>query len=226
MRKERFERISQGEVILDICFDCRAIWFDEHENVQLTPGGIIELFRLINEQPRLATHPLATVFHCPRCDERLLHGLDISKFGGRFSYHRCVQKHGRFVTFAQFMIEKGFVRQLVPAEVTMLAAKIGSVRCNGCGAVIDIRAEHACSHCRAPITILDEHAVKRALGRRAEAENRQGAMDVEVLGNAIVVSERQSLHGGVGSSGTASGVADVVDLLGSSVELLFSILSD
>lgn len=192
MEKRRFERMHHGEVILDLCFHCHGIWFDEFESVQITPGGIIELFRLIHEHRDDLRLPLRDVLQCPRCDERLLHGQDVSKHGGRFNYHRCLQKHGRFTPFAQLMIEKGFVRQLNDREIDDLAAKVGSIRCTGCGAPVDIRKDHACQHCRAPIAILDPDAVDKALARLDQAETRRTTRDVELLGDAIILREREA----------------------------------
>jgi hypothetical protein len=191
MVKQRFERLHHGEVILDLCFHCQGIWFDEFESVQITPGGILELFKLIHQHRDDQRLPLRDPLPCPRCNERLLHGLDVAKHGGRFNYHRCLQKHGRFTTFAQFMIEKGFVRQLTVAEIETLAARVGTVRCNGCGAPVDIRKDHACGHCRAPIAILDPAAVEQALARYQQAEIKRTTPNVEMLADAIVMRERE-----------------------------------
>jgi hypothetical protein len=191
MAKQRFERLHHGEVILDLCFACQGIWFDEFESVQITPGGIVQLFELLHQHHDDPRQPLRDPLHCPRCKERLLHGLDVAKHGGRFNYHRCLQKHGRFTTFAQFMIEKGFVRQLTVAEIETLAARVGTVRCNGCGAPVDIRKDHACGHCRAPIAILDPAAVEQALARYQQAEIKRTTPNVEMLADAIVMRERE-----------------------------------
>jgi Zn-finger nucleic acid-binding protein len=227
MLPQRFERKLQGEVEIDLCFSCQAIWFDDFESVQLTPGGIIELFKLIHQHRDDLRQPLRDVLTCPRCQEKLLHGMDVAK-GGHFNYHRCLQKHGRFTTFAQFMIEKGFVRQLSGTEIQELAAKIGIVRCSGCGAPIDIRKDHACSHCAAPISILDPKAVELALARFQEAEDKRTTCDVELLGDAIVMREREKslqqrqrqLQGG----NVSEELADIGDLLISGVDLIRSLL--
>lgn len=191
MVKQRFERLHHGEVILDLCFHCQGIWFDDFESVQITPGGILELFKLIHQHRDDQRLPLRDLLPCPRCNERLLHGLDVAKHGGQFNYHRCLQKHGRFTTFAQFMIEKGFVRQLTVAEIETLAARVGTIRCNGCGAPVDIRKDHACGHCRAPIAILDPAAVEQALARYQQAEIKRTTPNVEMLADAIVMRERE-----------------------------------
>lgn len=222
MTKHRFERMHHGEVILDLCLTCQGIWFDEFESVQLTPGGIIELFKLIHQHRDDQRLPLRDPLHCPRCNEKLLHGLDVAKHGGRFNYHRCLQKHGRFTTFAQFMIEKGFVRQLSPAEVSELSAKVGVVRCTGCGAPIDIRKDHACGHCRAPIAILDAEAVEQALARYQHAEVRRTTVDVEALGDAIVLREREKSRQKAQAADV--GAIDVIDLLSAGCELVWNLI--
>ena len=214
MVKQRFERNLHGEVVLDLCFHCQGIWFDEFESVQLTPGGIIDLFKLINEHRDDQRLPLSDPLRCPRCNDPLLHGLDVAKHGGKFNYHRCLQKHGRFTTFAQFMIEKGFVRQLSSAEIEELAVKVGTIRCNGCGAPVDIRKEHACAHCRSPITILDSGAVEQALARYQNAEVKRTTLDVELLGDAIVMREREkSRLKKTQSEPENAGIIDVIDLI-------------
>jgi len=218
MLKHRFERLHHGDVVLDLCFACHGIWFDEYESVQITPGGIIELFKLIHEHRNDQRLPLGAGLDCPRCHEPLLHGLDVAR-GGRFNYHRCLQKHGRFTTFAQFMIEKGFVRQLSGAEIKELAAKIGVVRCTSCGAPVDIRKDHVCTHCRSPIAILDPAAVEQALARFQHAEVKRTTLDVEMLGDAIVMREQEkSRYQRTKRQGRIEDI-DVGDLLVSGVEM-------
>lgn len=225
MHPQRFERLQHGEVVLDLCFSCQGIWFDDFESVQMTPGGIVELFKLLHGHRDEAAQPLRDPLHCPRCGDRLLHGLDVAKHGGRFNYHRCLQKHGRFITFAQFMIEKGFVRQLSGSEIEALSAKIGTIRCNGCGAPIDIRKEHACGHCRAPIAILDPDAVEQALARYQTAEIKRNTVDVEALGDAIVMREREkSRQARARATPDNAGIIDVIDLIGAGLEMVWTLI--
>jgi Zn-finger nucleic acid-binding protein len=225
MSKHRFERLLHGEVVLDLCFSCQGIWFDEYESAQITPGGILELFKLIHEHNDDQRIPLRDPLTCPRCSEKLLHGLDVAKHGGKFNYHRCLQKHGRFTTFAQFMIEKGFVRQLSSAEIEELAVKVGTIRCNGCGAPVDIREEHACAHCRSPITILDSGAVEQALARYQNAEVKRTTLDVELLGDAIVMREREkSRLKKTQSEPENAGIIDVIDLISAGAELVWNLI--
>ena len=225
MVQKTFERQLQGTVELDLCFSCQGIWFDEFESAQLTPGGVIALFELLHEHHDDQRTPLREPLKCPRCNERLLHGLDIAKHGGPFNYDRCLQKHGRFTTFAQFMIEKGFVRQLNPAEINELSAKVGIIRCMGCGAPVDIRKDHACSHCRAPITILDPSAVEQALSRFQHAEERRTTRDVELLGDAIVTREREkSRLKRMKQEPENAGIIDAIDLISAGAEFVWHLI--
>nr|MBL8411494.1 zf-TFIIB domain-containing protein [Dechloromonas sp.] len=225
MSKHRFERLLHGEIILDLCFECQGIWFDEFESVQITPGGIIELFKLLHEHRDDQRQPLADPLRCPRCSEKLIHGLDVAKHGGKFNYHRCLQKHGRFSTFAQFMIEKGFVRQLSNAEIDDLAVKVGTIRCNGCGAPVDIRRDHACTHCRSPIAILDPQAVEQALARFQHAEVKRTTADVEALGDAIVMREREkSRLKRQKPEPENAGIIDAIDLLSAGAEFVWNLI--
>lgn len=190
MSAHRFMRKLVGEVELDLCFSCQGIWFDERESLQLSPAGVIELFRLIHEQRDAQRLPLAAPLHCPRCREGLIASRDRVK-SGLFTYLRCGQQHGRFITFAQFMIEKGFVRQATGAELAQLKLHIGVVRCTACGAPVDIRTDSACSHCRAPIAILDTEAVETALAGYQQAAMKPAAADPTLLAEAILCRERE-----------------------------------
>ena len=190
MHAQRFPRKLNGDVELDLCFACQGIWFDDYESLQLAPAGVIELFRLIHQHRDDQRLPLAHPLRCPRCGERLIHSQDRVK-SGLFNYLRCGQ-HGRFISFGQFMIEKGFVRQLSGAEIKEISARIGVVRCTGCGAAVDIRKESACGHCRAPIAILDPQAVEQALaGYHQLALKQTAAPAPALLAETILFSERE-----------------------------------
>lgn len=225
MAPHRFTRQIHGEVELDLCFNCQGIWFDEFESVQITPGSVVQLFELLHAHRDAPRQPLAEPLKCPRCTDKLLHGMDIAKQGGHFNYHRCLQRHGRFTTFGQFMIEKGFVRQLAPGEVKALAAHIGTVRCNGCGAPVDIRRDAACPHCKAAIAILDPAAVEQALARYQQAEVRRTTVDVERLGDAIVMREREkSRLQRQKMEPDNAGIIDLIDLVSAGAEFIWTVL--
>ena len=123
------------------------------------------------------------------------------------------------------MIEKGFVRQLNPAEIDELSATVGIIRCMGCGAPVDIRKDHACGHCRAPIAILDPSAVEQALTRYQQAEVKRTTRDVEMLGDAIVMREREkSRLKRSKQEPENAGIIDAIDLVAAGAELVWNLI--
>jgi ribosomal protein L31 len=189
MQTFRCQHKVDGELTLDLCFDCHSIWFDKFESLQMAPSGVLELFRLIHEHRDDARQPWREVLKCPRCDERLVQCFDVCK-NGKFSYHRCLNQHGRFTGFSALMMEKGFVRQLDGEQIEALAQKIQIVRCSACGAPIDIRTQTVCGYCHAPIAILDPQSVEKALGGLAQSASREKHVDPIALVDGLLVSER------------------------------------
>lgn len=214
MQAHRFRRKLGGEVTLDICQRCQGIWFDDFESLQLTPEGVVELFHLIRQQPEGQRLPLAASLFCPRCDGRLIHSQDRVK-SGRFNYLRCGE-HGRFISFGQFMIEKGFVRQVSPAEIKQLKLHVAILRCSSCGAPVDIRRETACSHCRAPIAVLDADAVEKALaGYLAGSDGLPRAATMPPFAPGV------KRDPGAAAGRGADAAADLVDLVGAGIANLW-----
>jgi len=167
-----FEHRAEGRVEVELCVDCRGLWFDALESAQLAPRGVIELFRVVQGARDRAERALASVMHCPACHDVLALTHDI-QHTTRFTYYRCRAEHGRFTPFVQFLREKEFVRSLSPAEVAHLAVSVRQVRCTSCGGAIDLANDPACPYCGAPIAILDADAVDRALDRLEAAERRR-----------------------------------------------------
>lgn len=191
MTRLQLQGKSGGALALDLCHPCQGIWFDAFESEQLMPGSVITLFQDIHAHRDDIRQPLPATLRCPRCNDRLQPCRDMTR-SGRFSYHRCPAGHGRFTLFGQFMIEKGFVRQLAPTEIQAVAARIGTIRCSGCGASIDIRAEDACPHCGAAISILDPEAVAKALSGYQEAAARLHEIDPVRVADALLALEKRN----------------------------------
>jgi hypothetical protein len=192
MDKKRFGRQPQGEAILDICWDCHGIWFDQYESTSLVPGAVIELFRLINEHRDRPARPLADAMTCPLCRAKLAFTQDLQRTN-RIVYHRCPAGHGRFTTFLQFLREKQFVRSLSPLEIDSLRATVKQVRCSGCGAPVDVARDAACGFCRSPLSILDAAAVEKALAALKDADLRRaapGKAAMETAFEALIATHR------------------------------------
>jgi len=184
MQPRALARNVGGDLQVDLCHPCHAIWFDRNESLQLAPGAVIELFRDIHRHRDEARRPLAERPKCPLCRSVLVLTRDVVK-AGRITYYRCAQDHGRLTPFAEFLREKQFVRALTPGELARVRAELKTVRCSGCGAPIDLARESACGFCRAPIAILDPDAVERALKMWADAEARRARPTREKLAEAL-----------------------------------------
>lgn len=189
MARRGFERKPQGALDLDICFACQAIWFDQYESSQLTPGAIIELFRVIEEAHGATPRPLSQRSRCPVCRLTLELTHDIQRTN-RITYYRCPAAHGRLTTFFTFLREKDFVRTLSPAETERLRATVAQVRCSGCGAPIDVGRDPQCRYCGAPIAILDADAVAKALAQFGGDERRRAHVNPTASIDAMLATQR------------------------------------
>ena len=185
--------VTGGTVDLDLCYSCHAIWFDPMENLKLTPAAVVELFGLLHGRRDAERRPLARHLGCPRCGGALTQGFDVVK-SGRYVTYRCPQRHGRLSAFSSFMVEKGFVRQLTPAEIDDMAQRVAVIYCTGCGAPVDIRKDHACPHCRSAFSLLDPKAVEQALQGYARAAHRVEGVRLPELADALVMVERDRLR--------------------------------
>jgi DNA-directed RNA polymerase subunit RPC12/RpoP len=143
-----------AQVIIDVCTNCQAFWFDQHENLQLSPGATLKLMKFIGEHSSTVKPMLSDVLRCPRCGGQLSLTHDLVRTT-RFSYWRCEGGDGRFIGFFDFLKEKNFIRVLSPQEIQQLKQIVQSVNCSNCGASIDLQANSACPYCHSAISILE-----------------------------------------------------------------------
>lgn len=160
---------------LDLCHTCGALWFDVNESLALTPGAVLRLFVVIGEhlKDRRAGPGSPT---CPCCRHGLALTVDMQR-NIRFRYWRCPADHGRFITFAEFLREKNFVRPLSGQELAQLRANVKMIRCSSCGAPIDLEQTSVCDYCRAPVSILDARQVETVVGQLKQAEAERLTID-------------------------------------------------
>ena len=177
-------------IALDLCHACRGLWFDEGESLRLSPEGIVDLFGDLNAHKDDAQTPLGRAMACPRCRRELAEGVDLVRTGRYFTY-RCPQRHGRFATFAAFMVEKGFVRQLTAPEIADLAERVRIIHCGSCGAPIDLRQHDACPYCHSALSLLDPKAVQQALADyQARAQRAAAGPRAPDLADALIRMEQ------------------------------------
>jgi len=123
MRSLALEQTPHGEVVVDLCVRCHALWFDAFESVRLTPAATLALFEAV----RVAAEPVRAEqksLACPRCRAGLVETRDL-RHTTRFVYWRCPRGHGRFTPFVQFLREKDFLRPLAPRDIERLRSTSG-----------------------------------------------------------------------------------------------------
>ena len=224
MGRRSFARKPVGTVDLDLCLDCQAIWFDAFESAQLTPGAVIELFRVIEAQRDRSPRPFPAVMRCIACRARLVLTHDIERTN-RIVYYRCPEGHGRFTTFLQFLREKNFVRSLTPVEIQRLQATVAQVRCSSCGAPVDIANNAECPYCHAPISILDAEAVRRTLEELDEKEKQSHRIDPAAVLDAVLEGRRAERRIAAAEAG-ADWSAGPVDLVHEALAMLTSTMPE
>ena len=187
MQTLEFERLQGGVVALDFCFPCQVIWFDALESLQLSPGGILEVFRALHERQAPTRNTLPALLDCPRCQARLALTHDL-QHTTHFTYFRCEFGHGRLTPFFQFLLEKNFVRPVTGTELAELKAKVRTIQCSNCGAPLDLEHDSACRYCGSPISILDPDAVAKTVNSLNTAQTRLNTVDVDRLATALLTT--------------------------------------
>jgi len=186
MQTLEFERQPLGVVALDFCFSCQLIWFDSYESQQLTPGGVLQVFKTLSERRAPTRSPLPSFLSCPRCQVRLSLTHDL-QHTTRFTYFRCEFGHGHLTPFFQFLLEKSFVRPVTGAELAALKAKVRTIQCSNCGAPLDLEHDAACRYCGSPISILDPDAMVKTVNALNAAQTRLSTIDVDGLAEALLL---------------------------------------
>jgi hypothetical protein len=176
MVEHRLDAHLGREVAIDLCEPCQALWFDARENLQLTPGATLALFRVIGEHVTRPQSPVGDAARCPRCRVRLQRTRDMQR-ATRFEYYRCPKGHGRLTTFFDFLKEKDFVRPLTPPQIAELRRKVQTVNCSNCGAPIDLARGSECPHCASPLSMLDMDQAGTLIAQLREAERTDKTVD-------------------------------------------------
>src|SRR5215475_3227458 len=131
-----------GELAIEVCEPCQAFWFDQHQNLQLSPGSTLKLMKYIGEHSSSSKPTLAQRLLCPQCDEALTLAHDIAR-NVRFTYWQRPNQHGHFIGFFEFRKANNFIHPLSPREIQQLRETIHTVNCSSCGAAIDLQKNSA-----------------------------------------------------------------------------------
>jgi hypothetical protein len=181
-------------VTVDICLDCQAFWFDDKENLQLTPASTLRLFRVIGERARQARAAFPSLCKCPRCDMRLAPVHDQQR-ATRFEYLRCPVRHGRLISFFDFLREKNFITPLSPDQVEALKRNVQFLNCSNCGAPMDLSKSTNCAHCGSPLSMLDMKQAAKLIEELKEdprVSRRLGLLDAAFLPMQLERARRET----------------------------------
>ena len=157
-----------AEITIEVCPPCQSFWFDQHDNLQLSPGSTLKLMKYIGEHSSSTKPVLAQRLSCPRCEETLTLAHDIAR-NVHFTYWQCPNQHGHFISFFEFLKEKNFIHPLSPRELQQLRENVHTVNCSSCGASIDLQNNSACPYCKSPISILDLKEQQKMLEQLKQA---------------------------------------------------------
>jgi hypothetical protein len=141
-------------VVIDICGTCQAIWFDGYESLQLSAASVLKLFRLIGDNGGKVKARLSATAQCPRCQGPLRTTHDLQRTT-RFEYRACPHRHGRLISFFNFLREKDFIRPMTAAQIDDLRKNLRTVNCSNCGAPVDLAKGGECAHCGSPLSMID-----------------------------------------------------------------------
>jgi DNA-directed RNA polymerase subunit RPC12/RpoP len=178
------------ELEIDLCDPCQSIWFDSRENLQLTPGATLALFRVIGEHVAKPAPQDGDIAKCPRCSAQLRRTRDMQR-NTRFEYFRCPNNHGRLSTFFEFLKEKDFVKPLTPRQIAELRRNVQAINCSNCGAPINLEKKTDCGHCGSALSMLDVHQAEKLIAQLREAD-RTGKVIDPALPLALERARRQT----------------------------------
>ena len=175
MQQHSLEGNYGTRVEIDACHSCGGFWFDHKEHLQLTPGSILELIRLVGSK-KSAPSPLPAVLSCPRCGGALVNTVDIQR-STRFNYFRCSHEDGHFITLFQFLREKNIVRSLDVQQINELKKRVKVIHCSNCGAPISLEKESTCSYCQSSISMIDPVKIQATLAELQKQEDARQHVD-------------------------------------------------
>jgi Zn-finger nucleic acid-binding protein len=191
MRAYRLDGQLGREIDIDVCARCQSIWFDGQESLQLTPGAILAVFRIIGENVTRPEMRDGDIMRCPRCGGQLRRTEDLQR-NTRFEYFRCPNKHGRLIAFFDFLKEKNFVKPLMPEQIVELRKYVKSVNCSNCGGPVDLTLHSECTHCGTPLSIIDIAQAERLVAQLHAADDRSRQPVDPGLPLALAQARRQA----------------------------------
>lgn len=175
-------------VEIDVCHPCSALWFDRMESVALTPDALLQLVRDMHDRQPGARHPLPELLRCPR-DAAPLRASPRRTQAGAYTVYACATCAGQMVPFFEFLREKGLLRPLSKDRLAELRDAVGVVNCSSCGAPVDLHRSAHCSHCSAPLALLDVEAIGSALAELQARADRRANPNPDVVTTQMMLDK-------------------------------------
>ena len=148
-------------VEIDVCAGCHLVWFDLTETARLTGPALLDLIGAMARSQSLPHAVLRPDVRCVRCAGALKTVHNRSRWGQSLQLE-CLNRHGAFQSFAQFLQEKGLLRPMSRVDRAQLLQRQGQIDCVNCGAAIGAHDER-CGHCQSVPSLLDVARLARAL---------------------------------------------------------------
>ncbi len=161
MRTLRLAGHYGSAVEIDLCAPCHLVWFDVVESARLSGPGLLALVGEMAQAQALAHQPLRPDLACPRCGAPV-HTVHNQSRWGRSLQLECAQRHGAYQSFAQFLSEKGLLREMSTADRARAVQRDGALHCVNCGGVVGAH-DAACPWCTAQPAVIDVARLAQAL---------------------------------------------------------------
>lgn len=178
MQPQTLDGHMDRDIEIDICDPCQSIWFDNRENLQMSPGATLGMFRIIGEHVARPAPQDRDIAKCPRCKAQLRRTQDRQR-NTRFEYFRCPNEHGRLTTFFDFLREKDFIKPLTALQIAELRKNVQFINCSNCGAPVDLAKRSECDHCGSPLSMLDMQQAEKVVTQLREAEAARNGKTVD-----------------------------------------------
>jgi hypothetical protein len=157
------------------CINCQGFWFEAFKTLQLSSAATLQLMKFIGDNSSSTKMQLASELRCPECRVKLLLTHDMQRTT-KFTYWRCPNEHGRFISFMDFLREKDFVHPLSPQQIADLRKTVQTVNCSSCGAPVNIQYDAVCSFCHSPLSMLDMKQPERLIAQLKQAAGHRAGM--------------------------------------------------
>lgn len=200
-------------VELDLCAGCHLVWFDLVEAAGLPGPALLTLVGEMAAAQTLAHTPLEPTLTCARCRGAVRTVHNPSRWG-RSLQLECVQRHGAWQSFAQFLQQRGLVRPMSSADRQRALQRDGALHCVNCGGALGA-TDTACPWCTSVPSVVDVARLAQALdpegATREHAVHRQrsqaGALNCAACG-AAQPADAAWLCTACGTTLTAPGLAE------------------